>query len=121
MKSYMCVICGFVYNEADGLPDEGIAPGTKWEDVPVDVFDPGLTIAGGSRIEFTCEYDNPEDRPIYQGPRTSDEMCMLIGSYYPAQPHVGACSGREDAPQETNFLGAECNVFPPGPQGQKRA
>ena len=26
MKSYMCVICGFVYNEADGLPEEGIAP-----------------------------------------------------------------------------------------------
>lgn len=34
MKSYMCVICGFVYNEADGLPDEDIAPGTKWDDVP---------------------------------------------------------------------------------------
>ena len=34
MKSYMCVICGFVYNEADGLPDDGIAAGTKWEDVP---------------------------------------------------------------------------------------
>ena len=34
MKSYMCVICGFVYNEADGLPEEGIAPGTKWQDVP---------------------------------------------------------------------------------------
>ena len=33
MKSYMCVICGFVYNEADGLPEEGIAPGTTWEDV----------------------------------------------------------------------------------------
>ncbi len=34
MKSYMCVICGFVYNEADGLPDEGVAVGTKWDDVP---------------------------------------------------------------------------------------
>ena len=34
MKSYMCVICGFVYNEADGLPEEGIAAGTTWEDVP---------------------------------------------------------------------------------------
>jgi rubredoxin len=34
MKSYMCVICGFVYNEADGLPDEGVAAGTKWDDVP---------------------------------------------------------------------------------------
>ncbi len=34
MKSYMCVICGFVYHEEQGLPSEGIAPGTTWEDVP---------------------------------------------------------------------------------------
>jgi rubredoxin len=35
MKKYMCLICGFVYSEADGLPDEGIPPGTKWEDIPI--------------------------------------------------------------------------------------
>ena len=34
-KRYMCLICGFVYDEADGLPDEGIAPGTRWEDIPL--------------------------------------------------------------------------------------
>ena len=33
-KKYMCVICGFVYDEEKGLPDEGIAPGTRWEDIP---------------------------------------------------------------------------------------
>ncbi|MEK7815997.1 MAG: rubredoxin [Pseudomonadota bacterium] len=34
MKSYMCVICGFVYEEEQGRPEEGIAAGTRWEDVP---------------------------------------------------------------------------------------
>ena len=34
MKSYMCVICGYVYEESEGVPDEGIDVGTKWEDVP---------------------------------------------------------------------------------------
>ena len=34
MKTYMCVICGFVYDEAKGLPAEGIAPGTRWAEVP---------------------------------------------------------------------------------------
>ncbi|HEY0333898.1 MAG TPA: rubredoxin [Stenotrophomonas sp.] len=33
-RSWMCVVCGFVYNEVDGLPEEGIAPGTRWEDIP---------------------------------------------------------------------------------------
>jgi rubredoxin len=28
------VLCGFIYDEAAGLPDEGIAPGTHWADVP---------------------------------------------------------------------------------------
>ncbi|MGF1612372.1 MAG: rubredoxin [Gammaproteobacteria bacterium] len=34
MRSYMCVICGFVYNEEDGLPEDGILPGTAWEHIP---------------------------------------------------------------------------------------
>jgi len=36
MKSYMCVICGFVYEEAKGHPESGLPPGTKWEDVPLN-------------------------------------------------------------------------------------
>lgn len=34
MKSYMCVICGFVYEEEMGRPEDGIPPGTSWEEVP---------------------------------------------------------------------------------------
>ena len=34
MKSYMCVICGYVYNEADGEPEGGIVPRTQWDNVP---------------------------------------------------------------------------------------
>jgi rubredoxin len=34
MKKYMCLICGWIYDEAEGAPEEGIAPGTRWEDVP---------------------------------------------------------------------------------------
>ena len=33
-KTYMCVICGFIYEEEFGLPEEGIPAGTAWEDVP---------------------------------------------------------------------------------------
>jgi rubredoxin len=34
MKKYMCLICGWIYDEETGAPEEGIAPGTRWEDVP---------------------------------------------------------------------------------------
>lgn len=40
MKKYMCLICGFIYDEAKGLPEEGITPGTKWEDVPPNWYCP---------------------------------------------------------------------------------
>ena len=36
MKKYVCDVCGYVYDEAAGDPDNGIAPGTKWEDLPED-------------------------------------------------------------------------------------
>lgn len=32
----MCAICAFVYEEEKGWPEDGIKPGTKWEDVPDD-------------------------------------------------------------------------------------
>lgn len=36
MKKWQCIVCGFIYDEAEGWPDDGIAPGTAWEDVPAD-------------------------------------------------------------------------------------
>ncbi|WP_150612076.1 rubredoxin [Pandoraea terrigena] len=35
-RQWVCVICGWIYDEALGCPDDGIAPGTRWEDVPED-------------------------------------------------------------------------------------
>ncbi len=36
MKKYKCDVCGYVYDEAKGDPDEGIPAETKWEDLPED-------------------------------------------------------------------------------------
>ncbi len=35
-KTYMCLICGWIYDEEQGAPDDGIAPGTRWDDVPMN-------------------------------------------------------------------------------------
>ncbi len=35
-ETWMCLICGWMYDEAQGLPEEGIAAGTKWADVPMN-------------------------------------------------------------------------------------
>jgi len=36
VKKWECIVCGFIYDEEEGLPDEGIEPGTAWENVPED-------------------------------------------------------------------------------------
>ena len=36
MKQYQCLVCGFIYDEALGLPDDGIPAGPLWADVPAD-------------------------------------------------------------------------------------
>ena len=52
MAKYVCTVCGFVYDEAEGHPDSGIAPGTKWEDVPEDFTCP---LCGVGKDMFEAE------------------------------------------------------------------
>ena len=35
-NKWVCIVCGYVYDEELGDPDHGIAAGTRWEDVPDD-------------------------------------------------------------------------------------
>ena len=32
-KTWQCGTCGFIYDEAEGLPEEGLPPGTRWADI----------------------------------------------------------------------------------------
>lgn len=35
-RQFICLECGWIYDEAQGIPGEGHAPGTFWEDLPED-------------------------------------------------------------------------------------
>jgi rubredoxin len=37
---YLCTVCGWLYEEAGGLPEAGIPEGTRWADVPADFLCP---------------------------------------------------------------------------------
>ena len=50
MKKYVCVVCGYVYDPAEGDPDNGVAAGTKWEDVPEEWLCP-LCAVGKEQFE----------------------------------------------------------------------
>ena len=52
MAKFICNVCGYVYDEDAGDPDNGIAPGTPWEDVPDDFTCP---LCGVGKEEFSAE------------------------------------------------------------------
>ena len=52
MKKYVCEPCGYVYDPEVGDPDNGIAPGTAFEDLPEDWECP---ICGVGKDEFVVE------------------------------------------------------------------
>lgn len=49
MDQYICAICGYVYDPAEGDPDNDVAPGTKFEDVPEDWVCP---VCGAGKEDF---------------------------------------------------------------------
>ena len=49
MQKYVCVICGYEYDPEEGDPDNGIEPGTKFEDLPADWLCP---VCGAPKSEF---------------------------------------------------------------------
>ncbi len=52
MKKYVCDPCGYVYDPELGDPDNGIAPGTAFEDLPEDWVCP---ICGVGKEDFSAE------------------------------------------------------------------
>jgi rubredoxin len=49
MDKYVCIVCGYIYDPAEGDSDGGIAPGTKFQDIPVDWVCP---LCGVPKTEF---------------------------------------------------------------------
>jgi rubredoxin len=49
MKKFVCTVCGYIYDEAEGIPDDGIAAGTLFADLPEDWVCP---MCGAGKDEF---------------------------------------------------------------------
>lgn len=52
MEKYTCTLCGYVYDPAEGDPDNNVPVGTAWKDVPADWVCP---LCGAGKDEFEAE------------------------------------------------------------------
>jgi rubredoxin len=50
MKSFICDVCGYIYDPEVGDPDNGVEPGTAFTDVPEDWLCP---LCGVGKDEFS--------------------------------------------------------------------
>jgi hypothetical protein len=77
----------------------------EWDDVVMRRFRPHLPIKAGLLVDFKCSYANRGSREIVQGLTTEDEMCMMIGLYYPRDRRTEQC-GLDDRFKSATFGGA---------------
>lgn len=62
MKKYVCSVCGYVYDEAKGIPEAGILPGTEWDVLPDGWVCP---LCGAEKSEFRVDGDTaPQVKPV---------------------------------------------------------
>lgn len=78
--------------DPSGTVVERLYENDHWENVPIRSFSPGKALSAGQRIDYRCRYENGENRTVVQGLKTSDEMCMLVGTYYPRDRQLELCA-----------------------------
>ncbi len=76
----------------NGMGAEVVYETKKWLEPPVVTYEPYLTLHAGEVLETRCDFQNHETRDIGYGPRSTDEMCQLIGPYFPRDEHFEKCA-----------------------------
>ena len=66
MKTWICIVCGFIYDEAAGLPGDGIPAGTLWADVPAGWTCPdcGVAKADFEAVEICASAQHCHEPPL---------------------------------------------------------
>ena len=64
-REYLCKACGYIYRERDGDPDSGLAPGTRFEDIPEDWYCP---VCGVTKADFVLLDRRQNERRQTQRP-----------------------------------------------------
>lgn len=104
MKKYVCTVCGYVYDEVAGIPDGGIAPGTKWEDIPDDWTCPLCGASKGEFKEQTAE-KKPALKPVsIQEPYEEDMRELSFGELSALCSNLSKGCEKQYRPEEAGLF-----------------
>jgi len=74
MRIWECTVCGLVYDEALGWPEDDIAPGTRWEDVPEDWMCPDC---GVGKDDFVL-MESPDSQEETESSSNEDSTAPIV-------------------------------------------
>lgn len=84
-RIWECMVCGWVYDESKGWPEDGIAPGTRWEDIPEDWCCPQCGVGKDEFDMVLVAETEAEPAPVpaaehMQGAASDREPLVIIGT-----------------------------------------
>jgi rubredoxin-NAD+ reductase len=78
-QRFVCLVCGYVYDEAKGDPEHGLAPGTRFEDIPDDWYCPDCHV---TKADFVAVKDMPvRDVAVGAATRASADSQLQDGAF----------------------------------------
>ncbi len=86
MSQYVCSVCGYIYDEAKGIPDSGIAPGTAFDDLPDGWVCP---LCGATKMEFEKKGEQQQPRKVQ---KASNEPLSASDTVITASEISALCS-----------------------------
>ncbi|MDO5103563.1 MAG: FAD-dependent oxidoreductase [Lautropia sp.] len=95
-RKYLCRACGLIYDEAEGDPDGGLPPGTRFEDIPEDWICP---LCGVSKADF--ELLETVGQPFGAEGECSQNAVPAV----PAQPLAVLGAGRREGARHAGVNG----------------
>ncbi|WP_298810806.1 FAD-dependent oxidoreductase [uncultured Psychrobacter sp.] len=110
MKKWLCIVCGWVYDEAKGWPADGIAPGTRWEDIPEDWLCPDcqVTKADFEMLDITDEEEESIGNAIVDN---TIEPIVIIGSGHAGYQLASALRSQSPDLSITLFTADDGSVY----------
>jgi rubredoxin---NAD+ reductase len=79
MAQWECIVCGYIYDEAKGDPEHGVAPGTKWADVPESWLCPDCCV-GKEDFELVAGSAPSAEDAAAEEQHKNDKPIVIIGS-----------------------------------------
>jgi len=114
-RKYICKVCGLIYDEEEGDPDSGLAPGTRFDDIPDDWYCPLCLVSKADFIPLEeMAHATPDDgtQPSHKVSNHAD--VMIIGSGY-AGWQVAEAVRKELPDAEITLITADDGIVYPKP------